>query len=250
MRRGLLIVDHGSREREAYEEIVQITNTARSKGRYDYADFCFMKYSPYITDGMKKCLAQNLDTLTVVPYFLYPGKKTKAAVKDVMAYQKETKIRFLIAKPMTMHPAMVTLVDHRIKQALLHDGLSTKPTATDVLIIGHGSIDPNAQMSINYVVDKLRHKYRNVDKCFLEMNTPDIESGIRACETNNPAILVVVFYFLHEGAHVKRDIYAILNPALKNSSLKASITRHIGADDTMVDLILERAGEVEQNHAD
>ena len=57
---------------------------------------------------------------------------------------------------------------------------------------------------------------------------------------------MVVFYFLHEGAHVKRDINADLAPALESSKLRnVCITRHIGADDMMVDLIIERAGEVE-----
>ena len=247
MKRGLLIVDRGSREREAYDELTKITDAARLRGGYDYADFCFLEVlPPYIADAMKKCLPQDLDTLTVVPYFLYPGKKIKATVNDVMTYQKDTEIRFLVTRPMTMHPAMVKLVDRRIRQALRRDGLDADAASTDVLIIGHGSMDPNAQMSINYVADELRQKYRNVDRCFLEIEPPDIEAGIRKCEANDPDVLAVVFYFLHEGAHVKRDIYADLNPVLDISPLKkVCITRHIGADDAMVDLILERAAEVE-----
>ena len=59
-------------------------------------------------------------------------------------------------------------------------------------------------------------------------------------------MLVVVFYFLHEGAHVKRDIYEDLNPALEKANLSnVLITKHIGTDEKMVDLILERAKEVE-----
>lgn len=248
MRRGLLIVDRGSREREAYAELEEITDAARSRGGYDFADFCFLEVlPPYIPDGMKKCLAQKLDTLTIVPYFLYPGKKIKATVNDVMAYQKDTPTKFLVTRPMRQHPAMVDLVDRRIAQAMHRDGLDADSADTDVLVIGHGSKDPNAQMSINYVVDRLRQKYRNVERCFLEIEQPDIEAGIRTCEANDPKVLVVVFYFLHEGAHVKRDIYADLNPALERSSLgTVCITRHIGADDAMVNLILERAGEVER----
>ena len=247
MKRGLLIVDRGSREREAYDELHTITHNAKSRGNYDYADFCFLEVlPPYISDAMKKCLDRNLDTLTIVPYFLYPGKKIKATVKDVMTYQKETDTKFLVTRPMSMHPVLTSLVDRRIVQALDRDGLDVDRLKTDVLIIGHGSMDPNAQMSINYVVDGLRPKYRNVHRCFLEIEQPDIGAGIKTCEADEPAVLAVVFYFLHEGAHVKRDVYADLNPALEDSSLKrVCITKHIGADDTMVDLILERAGEVE-----
>jgi len=59
-------------------------------------------------------------------------------------------------------------------------------------------------------------------------------------------VLIIVFYFLHEGAHVKTDINNDLIPALEKSTIeKAYITKHIGTDQKMVDLILERAKEVE-----
>jgi len=75
---------------------------------------------------------------------------------------------------------------------------------------------------------------------------PDIFEGIKSCEKNNPNVLVNVFYFLHEGAHVKTDINNDLIPALENSKIdKSYITKHIGTDQKMVDLILERAKEVE-----
>jgi hypothetical protein len=45
---------------------------------------------------------------------------------------------------------------------------------------------------------------------------------------------------------VKTDINNDLIPALKNSSMKKTyITKHIGTDQKMIDLILERAKEVE-----
>lgn len=248
MKRGLLIVDRGSREREAYTELETITRNAKSKGRYDYADFCFLEVlPPFINDAMEKCLGLGLDTLTVVPYFLYPGKKIKAAVRDVMSYQKDTKTRLLVTKSMAMHPIMERLVDNRIQAALREGGRHAIRADTDVLVIGHGSKDPNAQMSLNYLVGRLRTKYRNVDRCFLEIEQPDIYAGIKSCQANDPGVLVVVFYFLHEGAHVKRDINQDLLPALERSSLRdVCVTRHIGTDDLVVDLILERAGAVER----
>ena len=107
-------------------------------------------------------------------------------------------------------------------------------------------MDPNAALSIQYVVNNLKSLYRNVTHCFLEIEKPDIKQGISTAEKNSPKVLVIVFYFLHKGAHVKRDIYEDLDPALNESSIdKTVITKHIGADEMMADLICERAGEVE-----
>ncbi len=84
------------------------------------------------------------------------------------------------------------------------------------------------------------------DCCFLEIEQPDIASGIENAQKNNPQVLVIVFYFLHEGAHVKTDINQDLKPALERSNLQqVYITEHIGVDEKMIDLILERAREVE-----
>lgn len=247
MKRGLLLIDRGSKEREAGEELETICKEIMKKGGYAFAEYCFLEVTPpYIEDGIKKCLKSDIDSLTIVPYFLYPGKKVKASVTEVMKYQATTTVKFLVTKPMSMHMTLVKLVENRIKSALDKGRVLLANNKIDVLVIGHGSKDPNAKMSIKYVVDELGSTYRNVDYCFLEIEEPNIEQGIEACKKRDPEVLVVVFYFLHEGAHVKTDINADLRPALESHKLKkVLITQHIGTDQKMIDLIIERAKEVE-----
>ncbi len=247
MKRGLLLIDRGSKERESEEELEVICNKAREKGNYDFAEYCFLEVRPpYIQDGIKKCLQQNIDTLTIVPYFLYPGKKVKMAVTEAMKYQSDTKVKFLVTRPMAMHITLVDLVKNRIKSALEKDKVSLPENNIDVLVIGHGSMDPHAKMSIKYVTDELKKSYRNVDFCFLEIEEPNIEQGVEICKKRDPDVLVIVFYFLHEGAHVKTDINTDLRPALEKHNLKkVLITKHIGVDEKMIDLVIERAREVE-----
>lgn len=247
MKRGLLLIDRGSKEREAGEELETICKEVKKKGGYAFAEYCFLEVTPpYIEDGIKKCLKSGIDLLTIVPYFLYPGKKVKAAVTEAMKYQATANVKFLVTKPMSMHLTLVKLADNRIRSALEKGGISLTNDKIDVLVIGHGSKDPNAKISIKYVVDELRRSYRNVDYCFLEIEEPNIEQGIQICKGRDPEVLVVVFYFLHEGAHVKTDINADLKPALEKYKLKkVLVTQHLGADEKMIDLIIERANEVE-----
>ena len=163
-----------------------------------------------------------------------------------MKFQKDTKIKFLVTKPMVMHKTLVEIVQSRVESALKENQITLEDKEVDVMIIGHGSMDPNAQRSIDYIVNGLKDNYRNVSRSWLEIEQPDIFEGIKTVEKNDPNVLVNVFYFLHEGAHVKTDINNDLIPALENSKIKKSyITKHIGTDQKMVDLILERAKEVE-----
>jgi len=247
LKRGLLLIDRGSRQREASEELEIICEGVKAKGDYIFTDFCFLEVEPPdIEDGISKCLKEDIDSLTIVPYFLYPGKKVKIAVTDVMKFQKNTKVKFLVTKPMSMHKTLVDLVANRISTTLKENQVTLPKKDVDVMIIGHGSKDPNAQMSLNYIINELKESYRNVSRCWLEIEQPDIFEGIKKCEKDSPKVLVIVFYFLHEGAHVKTDINNDLIPALENSNLKKTyITKHLGTDEKMIDLIIERAKEVE-----
>ena len=247
MKRGLLLIDRGSRENEVKNELEMICQSVKEKGNYEFSNYCFLEVvPPFIEEGIKKSLTSEIESLTIVPYFLYPGKKVKAAVNEAIRFQTKTDVKLVVSKPMTMHKTMINLVDNRVTSTLEANRMKIAKENVDVLIIGHGSKDPNAQLSIKYVADGLRSTYRNVSYCFLEIEHPNILQGVLKCEKENPQVLVIVFYFLHEGAHVKRDIYEDLNPVLEKSKLnKVLITKHIGTDEKMIDLILERAKEVE-----
>ncbi len=247
-RRGLLLIDRGSREREASEELESICAGVKEKGNYEFAEYCFLEVEPpYIEDGMLKCLKPNIiDTLTIVPYFLYPGKKVKNAVTDAISYQDKTDIKLLVTRAMSMHSTLIDIVYSRVAAALQDNNITAPDSEIDVMIIGHGSMDPNAQRSMDYIINGLKDRYRNISRCWLEIEQPDIFAGIKKCEADCPNVLVVVFYFLHEGAHVKTDINSDLLPALEKSTIKnVYITKHIGTDERIVDLIVERAKEVE-----
>ena len=244
------MIDRGSREPEARDELDAICAGAMRRGGYDHASYCFLEVEPpYIPEGIEGALAGAPGTLTIVPYFLYPGRKSKAAVTGAMRMQAGAPgTRFVVSRAMSMHPTMVDIVRSRVSAALEEGGEGAAPPGeVDVLVVCHGSKDPNARRSVRYVVEALSAEYRCVDYCFLEIEKPDIRDGVRAAERRRPRVLVVVFYFLHEGAHVKRDIYEDLNPALEEAGGlgKVLVTRHIGADERMIDLVVGRAREAE-----
>ena len=76
MKRGLLLIDRGSREREASEELEVICKGIKAKGDYVFTDFCFLEVEPpFIEDGIPKCLKQDIDSLTIVHTFCILAKK-------------------------------------------------------------------------------------------------------------------------------------------------------------------------------
>ena len=248
MKRGLLLIDRGSREDEVKDELRYICSKAKESGGYQFSDYCFLEViPPFIEESMENCFKQDIDALTVVPYFLYPGKKVKLAVNKAIKMTSKSKMKIKIAKPITLHKSLLDIVHAKVDDVIAKNKIILSKKEIDVLLIGHGSKDPNAKTSLQYVVDGLQDSYRNVSLCWLEIEEPNIKQGMDACAKNNPNVLIIVPYFLHRGAHVKRDIYEDLNPAMEKSRIKTIfITDHLGTDVKLIDLVIERAKEVEK----
>ena len=50
-----------------------------------------------------------------------------------MKYQKDTKIKFLVTRPMTMHRKLVELVDNRVTTTLKENSVDISKEKVDVL---------------------------------------------------------------------------------------------------------------------
>lgn len=252
MKRALLIVDRGSREPEVRQELEEICALAKHKAGYHHASYCFLEVlPPFIEAGIKSCVDSGADTITVMPYFLYPGMKLKDTVRQSAKIGRERKLRLAITRPLSYHPMMPSLVTDRIAELKREKRIGLSDGECDVLLIGHGSSDRNAHDAFVHTADALRTRYRNVYHCFLELDSPNIEEGIAQAMESKPRALLMMPYFLHKGAHIKRDVVNEVSAALEKIHFSnAHMSRHLGVDDVLVNLVVERAKEVENRFLD
>ena len=248
LRKALLIVDRGSREPEVRQELQEICSISKRRAGYDYADYCFLEVlPPFIAEGISKCVATGVDFITVMPYFLYPGMKLKDTVKQSAKIGKDRKVKMAITKPLSYHPMMARLIVDRINELKKDRGIRLPDIECDVVLIGHGSSDKNARDAFVYTANAIRQYYRSVHFCFLELDHPNIEEGIGQAISENPKVILMMPYFLHRGAHIKTDVVKDVNATLgKFSFTNAFMARHLGVDEKLVDLVVERAKEVEK----
>ena len=248
MRKALLIIDRGSKELEVQDELLKISNQAKEKGGYIYSNFCFLEViPPYIDEGIRNCIKENVDLITVMPYFLYPGMKLKDAVKKTAAISKEKQVKLVITKPLCYSEVLKFVIIDRLTKLKLFNDIRLQDKECDVLVIGHGSSDRRATEAFIFTINGIKHSYRNVEYCFLELEGPTIQEGINSVIKKNPKIVLIMPYFLHKGIHIKHDVINEVKTALKSHSFtNILIADHIGVDDNMINLILRRANEVEK----
>jgi len=243
-------VDRGSREPEVKEELEVICSTIGRTypGKYSFATYCFLEVvPPYIEDGISNCIANGADFITIIPYFLYPGMKLKDSVKKAASISRKKDVRVAIAKPLSKNIRMVEVILNRVHEAKRENSLQLPDFECDLLLIGHGSSDRRAREAFDYVVDLLKPLFGGVHFCFLELDEPDIMEGLRSSLASSPKCLLVVPYFLHRGAHIKYDIVREINTSIrKQDQTNMYLTEHLGADDQLVNIVLDRAMEVER----
>jgi len=247
LKKALLIVDRGSREPDVRQELEEICLMAKQRTGYDYVDYSFLEVlPPFIPQGIDECMAAGAGYVTVMPYFLYPGMKLKDTVKQSARIGKDKNLKLVITKPLSYHPMMSELILDRVNEVKDQNRISQCNKDCDVVLIGHGSSDKNARDAFVHSAKAISPYYRNVEYCFLELDQPNIQEGIRHALATKPQLLLIVPYFLHKGAHIKRDVIEDLNAALDRYGFKnAYIGRHLGVDEKLVNIVIERAREVE-----
>jgi sirohydrochlorin ferrochelatase len=247
LNKALLIVDRGSREPDVRQELEQICLLAKRLASYDYVGYCFLEVvPPFIAEGISLCMASGAGFITVVPYFLYPGMKLKDTVRQSAKIAKDKNLKLVITKPLSYHPMMGQLIVERVNILKRNKRVNYFDKECDVLLIGHGSSDRNAHDAFVYTVNVIRPYYRNVHFCFLELDHPNIEEGIGRVVAGNPKVILLMPYFLHKGAHIKRDVVKEVEAALEKYNFKqAFLGLHLGVDEKLVSVMIERAREVE-----
>ena len=70
MKRGLLLIDRGSREKEVKSELDLICKRVKEKGKYEFSYYCFLEViPPFIEEGIKKSLENESDSLSNIWLF-------------------------------------------------------------------------------------------------------------------------------------------------------------------------------------
>ncbi|HEY6536288.1 MAG TPA: CbiX/SirB N-terminal domain-containing protein [Candidatus Nitrosocosmicus sp.] len=245
MKKALLIVDRGSKMKDVQQELLETCVKIKSKTDYYYVDYCFLEVlPPFIREGVNKCLKNNVDAITVVPYFLYPGMKLKDTVKQTASFVNNISSKIILTKPLSYQPTVSKVVLDRVHSLIKEKNIPDSNYS--ILLIGHGSSDKRARDAFLYTVRGLQTFFKNVNFCFLELEPPDIDEGVKNCLKSNPANIIVVPYFLHKGIHIQRDILIDLDKALKKYNFSnVFICDHIGVDYLMIDLVISLAKDAE-----
>ena len=121
-----------------------------------------------------------------------------------------------------------------------------------LIIVDHGSRLESANNMLQYVADLVRQAAPEttqnkliVDSAHMELAEPTIEQTIDKCVAQGATEIIVHPYMLSPGRHATKDIpELVFRAAKKHPNVKTCVTKPLGLDKKIAEVILDRAGLV------
>jgi sirohydrochlorin cobaltochelatase len=115
-KRGILVVDHGSRSKEAVNEFNHVVEMMKKNfpgllllgGHMEIND-------PDIPSAIDIFINNGIWDITVVPYFLFQGNHSKIDIPHILSEKKKLHpdLKLNYSLPFGAHPLVVTLLSER-----------------------------------------------------------------------------------------------------------------------------------------
>jgi sirohydrochlorin ferrochelatase len=120
---------------------------------------------------------------------------------------------------------------------------------TAILLIAHGSRQPEANADLTWLADALRGKQGHdiVEPSYLELAAPTIDEAGRRCVDQGAGRVVLLPYFLSAGVHVRRDLQEHCRRLqAKFPTVKFVLAEPLGRHPLLVEIAGQRACEALQ----
>lgn len=118
MKKGFLIIAHGSRKEDANQQVMQLTKKLNNYFQSEMFETAFMEMaSPTIEDGIKRLVNKKIDTLVAYPFFLFKGmhysKDVPQIIRSVINTLDEN-IKFKLLDPVGSNPRIIDIVQEEL----------------------------------------------------------------------------------------------------------------------------------------
>ncbi len=119
-REAVILVDHGSRSEAANETLEALAELLRGACSDRLVLVAHMELAPpTLAEAFERCAGQGVRSVTVMPYFLGPGRHTTrdipALVSAVAEAHPEVDLR--LAHPLGVHAKLVEVILDRLAEA-------------------------------------------------------------------------------------------------------------------------------------
>lgn len=241
MRAATLLIGHGTRDPVGCAQFLQLTAEIGRRLPDGQIRPCFLEHAePSVPSAIDRLVQDGLDSLTLVPLFLFAAGHAKVDLPRILA---EARVRH---PGLTLRLGPVLGVDQAMvqacREALEHVG--GVDSQTWVLLVGRGSSDPEPNMGLAATARWLWESTRcgGVEIAFSDVTEPRLSAGFQRCVRLGARRIVVLPYFLFRGVLMERMHVHVAVAAKEYPGIEFHLagTDGLAAYPSVVDLIARR----------
>ncbi|MFE8699243.1 sirohydrochlorin chelatase [Cytobacillus sp. FJAT-54145] len=237
---AILFVGHGSRRKTGNDQFINFIDKTFDQIDVPIKSYGFLENAqPSILQAIDDCVLKKATTITVVPVFLLPGIHANEDVPTELenAKRKYPEVFFRYGNPLGVHEILINILEERLR----YKGFSKEGNDT-VLLLGHGSREPIAQVEFEKMVSTLKDRgYSHGLASYLKIEPYYDKTISRLLENGNNRVFVVPHLLF------ANSLFEIVKQTI--SSLQA--TRQVilcdptGFDKRIIDLLIYRVKETQ-----
>jgi sirohydrochlorin ferrochelatase len=227
---ALVLAAHGERRPAAGNRSL-IAHAAALAARKKFACVVagVMEGAPALEAALAEVEASGADCALIFPFFMSDGTIVRQLLPRRIA-ECHVRTPTIMLPPLGLEPRLLALLSNRVLAAAREAGF--KPSASRLLVVGHGSrLGGASALATRRVASLLEATgvFAAVDVAFLE--EPPLLANQLAIDRQP---VVVLGFFSGEGVHAWQDVPA----AIEATGAQAVYTGPIGADPHIPDVIL------------
>src|SRR5712664_400278 len=152
VKRGVLVVGHGSHRREANDDLREAARRIAERGRFPLVEAAFLEIEhPNISKAFACLVEQGADESIVHPYFLSPGRHTRGDIPIEVreAASHHPGVNYRITEPLSAHPLVIEASVERLLETIARDTAEKASNVANyqaqrgtVYLVGAGPGDP------------------------------------------------------------------------------------------------------------
>ncbi|WP_145365773.1 sirohydrochlorin chelatase [Stratiformator vulcanicus] len=117
MSTAVLLIAHGSRRKEANDDLHKLATIVSERGSYSIVEIGFLELAePDIPQGAARCVERGATTVLMSPYFLSMGRHVASDLDDFCKQfvAKYPNVRFHVCPPLGLHEKVIDVIFDRI----------------------------------------------------------------------------------------------------------------------------------------
>lgn len=246
MKTNILLVGHGSRNKDGNREIEEFATAWRAMNPQWHIETCFIEFADVLIDRGLDNAAKGADRVIVVPLILNAAGHVKMEIPHFIAdgRKRHPDVEFIYARHLGATESVLKILKRNLRKVMNSMDMPD-PKSTGVILLGRGSSDRVANGEVakmgRWLFEETDHEL--VDIAFTGITYPRLETAVQRQVQLGMTQVAILPYYLFTGTLIERIKRQVERLQTQYPQIAIAHGDYFGFEDEIYALLNERVIE-------